>query len=39
MITPAVSIMAAVEGIAVYNPALHPLVVPLVVAILIALSR
>ena len=37
MITPAVSIMAAVEGIAVYNPALHPLVVPLVVAILIAL--
>ena len=37
MITPAVSVMSAVEGIAVYNPMLHRLVVPLVVAILIAL--
>ena len=37
MLTPAVSIMSAVEGISVYNPALHTFVVPLVVAVVIAL--
>lgn len=37
MITPAVSILGAIEGIAVYNPALEALIVPLVVTILIFL--
>nr|WP_229735697.1 potassium transporter Kup [Novosphingobium marinum] len=37
MITPAVSVMGAMEGLAVYNPALEGLVVPLVVGILIFL--
>jgi len=37
MITPAVSVLGAIEGIAVYRPELHVAVVPLVVVILIAL--
>jgi KUP system potassium uptake protein len=37
MITPAVSVLSAIEGIAVYNPGLGRLVVPLVVGILIGL--
>jgi KUP system potassium uptake protein len=37
MLTPAVSIMSAVEGLSVYNSSLHGVVVPLVVAIVIAL--
>ena len=37
MLTPAVSIMSAVEGLSVYNPALHRLVVPLAVVIVIGL--
>ncbi|MET0589211.1 MAG: potassium transporter Kup [Novosphingobium sp.] len=37
MITPAVSVLSAIEGVAVYNPALGRLVVPLVVGILIGL--
>jgi KUP system potassium uptake protein len=37
MITPAVSVMGAIEGVAVYRPELHEAVVPLVVVILIAL--
>jgi KUP system potassium uptake protein len=37
MITPAVSVMGAIEGVAVYQPEMHRLVVPMVVAILIAL--
>ncbi|MEO5586828.1 MAG: potassium transporter Kup [Novosphingobium sp.] len=37
MITPAVSVMGAIEGLAVYEPGLGRLVVPLVVAILIGL--
>src|ERR1700712_3033423 len=37
MITPAVSVMGAIEGLAVYEPALGILVVPLVVGILIGL--
>lgn len=37
MITPAVSVMGAIEGAAVYQPELHPLVVPIVVGILIFL--
>ncbi len=37
MITPAVSVMGAIEGVAVYRPELHFAVVPLVVLILIAL--
>ena len=37
MITPAVSILGAIEGVAVYNPAMAPLVVPLVVGILVFL--
>src|SRR5690606_24531139 len=37
MITPAVSVMSAIEGLAVYEPGLEALVVPLVVGILIAL--
>jgi len=37
MITPAVSVMGAIEGVAVYRPELHYAVVPLVVLILIVL--
>ena len=37
MITPAVSVMGAIEGVAIYRPELHFAVVPLVVLILIAL--
>ena len=37
MITPAVSVMGAIEGVAVYQPNMHRLIVPLVVAILIGL--
>ncbi len=37
MITPAVSVMGAIEGVAVYRPELHYAVMPLVVAILIGL--
>ena len=37
MITPAVSILGAIEGVAVYNPAMAPLVVPIVVGILVFL--
>lgn len=37
MITPAVSVMGAIEGLAVYEPGLGALVVPLVVGILIGL--
>ena len=37
MITPAVSVLGAIEGLAVYAPGFGPLVVPLVVGILIGL--
>ncbi len=37
MITPAVSVMGAIEGLAVYQPGMAPAVVPMVVAILVAL--
>jgi len=37
MITPAVSVMSAIEGVAVYAPEMHWAIVPLVVAILIGL--
>ena len=37
MITPAVSVLGAIEGVAVFNPSLAPLVVPLVVGILFGL--
>ena len=37
MITPAISVLGAFEGVAGFNPALAPLVVPLVVGILLAL--
>jgi KUP system potassium uptake protein len=37
MITPAVSVLGAIEGMAVYQPGLAPLVVPLVVGILVFL--
>jgi KUP system potassium uptake protein len=37
MITPAVSVMGAIEGVAIYRPELHYAVVPMVVLILIAL--
>jgi KUP system potassium uptake protein len=37
MITPAISVMSAVEGLELAAPALHPLVVPVTVAILIFL--
>jgi KUP system potassium uptake protein len=37
VITPAISVLGAVEGVAVAAPALHRLVVPLAVAILVAL--
>ncbi len=37
MITPAVSVMGAIEGVAVYQPEMHRLIVPLVAVILIGL--
>jgi len=37
MITPAVSVMGAIEGVAVYRPEYHYAVVPIVVLVLIAL--
>ncbi|MCH4152553.1 MAG: potassium transporter Kup [Sphingobium sp.] len=37
MITPAVSVLSAVEGLAVYNPGLEPLILPAAVSILIGL--
>ncbi len=37
MITPAVSVMGAIEGLAIYEPGMAPAVVPMVVAILIGL--
>ncbi|CAN5353159.1 potassium transporter Kup [soil metagenome] len=37
MITPAVSVLSAVEGLAVYNPALGPIIVPAAVLILVGL--
>ncbi len=37
MITPAVSVLSAVEGLAVYNPALRPLIIPAAVCILLGL--
>ena len=37
VITPAISVLSAVEGVAVAEPTLHPLVVPLTVAILVVL--
>ena len=37
MITPAVSVMGAIEGVAVYRPSMQGLIVPIVVTILIGL--
>ncbi|MBA3055183.1 MAG: potassium transporter Kup [Sphingomonadales bacterium] len=37
MITPAISVMGAIEGVSVYNPGLAPAVVPMVLVILIGL--
>lgn len=37
MITPAISVLSAVEGLEVAAPALHPFVIPITVAILVAL--
>ena len=37
MITPAVSVLSAVEGLAVYNPALAPVILPVAVVILLGL--
>ncbi len=37
MITPAISVLGAIEGVAVYDPAMAPMVVPMVVGILIFL--
>lgn len=37
MITPAISVLSAVEGLELVQPALHPYIVPLTVAILICL--
>ena len=37
MITPAVSVLGAIEGFAVYQPAMSPLIVPMVVGILVFL--
>ena len=37
VITPAISVLSAVEGLEVFTPALHPTVVPVTCAILIAL--
>ena len=36
-ITPAISVISALEGLAVYSPAAHPLIVPISVAVLVAL--
>jgi KUP system potassium uptake protein len=37
MLTPAISVLSAVEGLTIVNPALEPLVLPIAVGILIAL--
>jgi KUP system potassium uptake protein len=37
IITPAISVLSAVEGIAVYEPLFHPFIVPLSIATLVAL--
>ena len=37
MITPAISVLSAVEGLTVVNPALEPLVIPIAIVILIGL--
>lgn len=37
VITPAISVLSAVEGLSVATPAFHPYVVPLTVVILVAL--
>ncbi len=37
MITPAISVLSAVEGLTVLNPALHPYIQPVTVAILVGL--
>ncbi|MFP5433997.1 MAG: KUP/HAK/KT family potassium transporter, partial [Alphaproteobacteria bacterium] len=37
MITPAVSVLSAVEGLAVYNPVLAPAILPVVILILVGL--
>ncbi|MBN1963999.1 MAG: potassium transporter Kup [Anaerolineae bacterium] len=37
MITPAVSVLGAIEGVAVYQPAMAPMVVPIVVGIMLGL--
>ena len=37
IITPAISVLSAVEGIAIYEPGFHPFVVPSVIATLVAL--
>lgn len=37
MITPAVSVMGAIEGVAVYQPEMHRLIVPMVTVILVGL--
>ena len=37
MITPAVSVLGAIEGVAIYQPAMAPMVVPIVVGIMIGL--
>jgi len=37
MITPAITVLGAVEGLGVIAPALHPFIVPIAVAILVAL--
>src|SRR3546814_21129574 len=37
MITPAVSVLSAIEGLAVVNPGLEPVIVPLAVIILVLL--
>jgi KUP system potassium uptake protein len=37
VITPAISVLGAMEGLSVSTPALHPFVVPLTIAILVAL--
>lgn len=39
MITPAISVLSAVEGLEAYHPALAPYVVPLTIVILVALFR
>ncbi|QDM40621.1 potassium transporter Kup [Altererythrobacter sp. TH136] len=37
MITPAVSVLGAVEGLAIFQPAMGPMVVPIVIAIMVGL--